>query len=159
MAGTRWLSDEEQAAWRGLQRMQLQLSAKLNHQLTEDAGLSLPDYGMLVVLSEQPDGRLRPFELAREFGWEKSRLSHHISRMVGRGLVKREKCPSDQRGALVAITTRGRKALADAAPGHVESVRRWFVDLLTPAQLRALASIGDTVVDALVQDCQGEGGL
>jgi len=156
VAGTRWLNDEEHAAWRGLQRMQLQLSAKLNRQLTEEAGLSLPDYGVLVALSEHRDGRMRAFELGRELGWEKSRLSHHISRMAERGLVKREKCASDQRGAFVAITGKGRKAITEAAAGHVAAVRRWFVDLLTPAQLRALAAVGDTVVDALVRECQAE---
>ena len=113
---------------------------------------------MLVALSEHPDGRMRAFELGRELGWEKSRLSHHISRMAERGLVKREKCASDQRGAFVAMTRKGRKALTEAAPGHVAAVRRWFVDLLTPAQLRAVAAVGDTVIEALVQECQTEDG-
>ncbi len=156
----RWLTDEEQAAWRGWQRVQAQLTARLNRQLADDTGLSLQDYGVLVVLSDQPEGRMRAFELGRELGWEKSRLSHHVSRMAARGLVVRERCPTDQRGLYVTITARGRKALASAAPGHVDEVRRSFIDVLTPAQVAALADIAETVLAAMADaraDPPGEG--
>ena len=152
----RWLTDDEQAAWRGLQRLQRELAAKLSRQLALDSGLSLQDYAVLVALTDRPEGRMRAFELGRELGWEKSRVSHHISRMAERGLVVRERCETDQRGAFVAITDEGRVAIESAAPGHVAAVRRWFVDLLTPEQLRALTEIGDTVSAALVKDCDAE---
>ncbi len=145
----RWLDERELAAWRGLQRMQAQLTAKLNRELSTDSALSLQDYTALVVLSEQPEDRLRSYELGRELGWEKSRLSHHIARMAERGLVTREKCPSDQRGLYVCLTTEGRRTLEAAAPGHVAAVRRDFIDLLNPDQLATLADITDVVVEAL----------
>ena len=104
---------------------------------------------MLVVLTDQPEGRMRAFELGRELGWEKSRVSHHVSRMVARGLVTRERCPSDQRGAFVVVTARGRRAIESAAPGHVAAVRRYFVDQLSPAQLDALGDITETVLENL----------
>lgn len=155
---TRWLTDDEQAAWRGLQRMQAQLSGALGRALAEDAGLSLADYAVLVELSDAPDGRLRPFELGRALGWEKSRLSHHLARMVGRGLVGRERCPSDQRGLLLALTPEGRTVLERAAPGHVAAVRRAFVDRLTPEQLATVAEVARTVVDGLSDVCEGAAG-
>lgn len=153
----RWLTAGEQAAWRGFLRMQAKLVARLNRDLSERAGLSFQDYGVLVLLSEQQDGRLRAYELGDELGWEKSRVSHHVARMEVRDLVTREPCPSDQRGLFVAITPEGRRALAHAAPAHVEAVRRAFIDQLTPEQLAALADIADAALAGLsTLDAAGE---
>ena len=129
--------------------MQLRLTALLGRELHEASGLSLQDYFVLVVLTERPGGRLRAFELGEELGWEKSRLSHHISRMAERGLVVRERCPSDQRGAFVAVTEQGRREITAAAPGHVAAVRTHFVDLLKPEQLDQLGDITETVLGPL----------
>ncbi len=152
----RWLTAAEQSAWRGLQRMQAHLAGMLSRDLSARSGLSLPDYTVLVVLSEQPDGRMRSFELGRELGWEKSRLSHHVARMANRGLLRREKCPSDQRGLFISLTPLGRTELEQAAPGHVEAVRQNFVDLLTPLQLRSLSEIAERVVESLDEQCRKE---
>jgi DNA-binding MarR family transcriptional regulator len=152
----RWLTPDELRAWTGLQRLQAQLGAELNRHLSAHSDLSLQDYGVLVVLSEQPAGRLRPYELGRQLGWEKSRVSRHVGRMEARGLVERRPCRTDQRGRYVAITEPGRAALEGAAPAHVAHVRRVFIDLLTPGQLATLAGIADTVVGALDLDCGPE---
>jgi DNA-binding MarR family transcriptional regulator len=157
MQEARWLDDREARAWRGLQAVQLRLTATLSRALGAESELSYPDYTVLVVLTDQPDGRLRAFELGRELGWEKSRLSHHVSRMVARGLVTRERCPDDQRGAFVVVTDAGRAAIEAAAPGHVAAVRRHFIDLLSPAQLDTLAAITDTVLSSLDDDPARDG--
>ncbi len=149
MEAVRWLSEREAAAWRGLQTMQMQLNATLARELAGDSDLSYPDYMVLVALTDQPDGRRRPFELAGDLGWEKSRVSHHVSRMVRRGLVGRVRCPSDQRGSFVVITDKGCAALAAAAPGHVDAVRRYVIDRLSPEQLDSLAAIAAVVMSAL----------
>jgi DNA-binding MarR family transcriptional regulator len=114
--------------------------------------MSEADYEVLVHLSEAPEGRLRPYQLGRITQWEKSRLSHHLSRMGERGLVERQFCPTDNRGSFVAITESGRAAIAAAAPQHVEDVRRLFIDVLTPEQLDAIADIADTVLANLDGD-------
>ena len=145
-AGPAWLSDDEQAAWRGLLRMTGALSTALNRQLSTGAGLSLLDYGVLVALAEAPTGRLRPYEVGHELGIEKSRLSHLLTRLVERHLVTRVPCPTDQRGWLIAITPTGRRALRGAAPDHVAAVRRLFIDLLDGAQLAQLAGIAEAVL-------------
>ena len=150
---TTWLDDAEAQAWRGLQLMQLQLTAALSRELSEQTGLSYRDYLVLVVLTDQPDGRMRAFELGRELGWEKSRLSHHISRMVDRGLVERQKCSEDRRGAHVTVTPAGRKAIEAAAPTHVAGVRRRFVEHLTPEQLQVLTEISERVLAGLEAEC------
>jgi DNA-binding MarR family transcriptional regulator len=138
VTNVRWLDAKELQAWKRLLLMHLQLTATLSRELAEASGLSYQDYLVLAALTDRADGRMRAFELGRELGWEKSRLSHHIARMVERGLVRREKCETDQRGAFVVVSKKGRKAIEAAAPGHVEGVRRHFIELLSPAELDTL---------------------
>ena len=149
MGEIRWLNEREEAAWRSLQFMQMRLEGELARQLATDSGLSYPDYLVLVALTDRPDGRMRLFELADVLGWEKSRLSHHVGRMADRRLVKKEKCNSDRRGAYVVITEGGRQDIEAAAPGHVTTVRRLFVDRLTPTQLHAISEAAAIVLAAL----------
>ncbi|GAA4414123.1 MarR family transcriptional regulator [Actinokineospora soli] len=149
---TRWLDDDEQRAWRGYLHMQARLSARLNRQLQDDSGLSLADFAVLVELSEVPGGRTRVLALADKLQWEKSRLSHQLNRMRGRGLVDRQECPNDRRGAFVALTEQGRETIEAAAPRHVETVREYLFDLITPEQVAALSDIADRVADRLAED-------
>jgi DNA-binding MarR family transcriptional regulator len=146
MAKVRWLSESEERAWRALQFMQMRLEAELARQLTAESGLSYPDYVVLVTLTDHPDGRLRLFELGATLGWEKSRLSHHVTRMADRGFVKKEPCDDDRRGSFVVVTKRGRSEIEAAAPGHVRSVRELFVDQLTPDELVVIASAAEKVL-------------
>ncbi len=149
MSEPRWLTADEQRAWRSYLRMQSRLTAELGRHLQTSSDLSLADYDVLVHLTDAPDGRLRPFEIQRALDWEQSRLSHHLSRMQRRGLVAREECAEDGRGAVVAITEAGRQAITAAAPGHVETVRRLFFDALTPEQVAALGRLSGQVLARL----------
>lgn len=146
MDETRWLDEDEQATWRGLLRMEVQLHQRLSRALQREAGMSEADYGVLVELSETPDERLRIFELGSYLQWEKSRLSHHLRRMEQRGLVERQECETDRRGAFVVLTEQGRVAIQDAAPKHVAEVRRAFIDALTSEQLDQLQQITGEVL-------------
>lgn len=145
----RWLTDREDRAWRGYLRMRRLLEAQLGRDLQQASGLSVADYEVLVNLSEAPRGRLRINDLAAEMEWEKSRLSHHLTRMEGRGLVRKDECATDGRGAFVVLTPKGRAAIRKAAPLHVERVRHYVFDVLTPQQLDTLAEIADDVVGRL----------
>jgi len=144
-----WLNEREQTAWRSFLQLHAQLTAELARRLTSESRLSYPDYEVLVVLTDQPDARLRVFELAEALGWEKSRASHHVARMAERGLVKKVPCPTDRRGAFVAVTARGRRYIEAAAPGHVAAVRELFVDRLSPAQLDVIARVAENVLTPL----------
>lgn len=152
MTETRWLTDAEQRAWRGYIAMQAQLTAVLSRQLQADSELSHSDFAVLVQLTDNPDERVRIFELARALQWEKSRLSHHLARMQRRGLVAREECPSDARGAFIVLTPEGRRAIEDAAPRHVETVRRLVFDALAPDQVEAFAEISESVLKKLADE-------
>ncbi|MGO8877032.1 MAG: MarR family winged helix-turn-helix transcriptional regulator [Acidimicrobiales bacterium] len=144
-----WLDEREDRAWRSFLSMQSHLRRVLGRELQQQTGLSDADYAVLVHLSEAPSGRLRPMELGDAADWEKSRLSHHLTRMERRGLVERQICPSDSRGAFVALTPAGRTAIEVAAPFHVAQVRRWFVSAMTPAQLETLTVISEELLARL----------
>ena len=148
---TRWLTEDEHRAWRGLLQMTAQLDARLARQLQEHSGLSRADYDVLVPLSEAADGRLRMFELGDELCCDQSRLSHHLSRMHKRGLVEREDCLSDRRGAFVALTAAGQAAIEKAAPSHVDAVRQLVFEGLTQAQVKALGTVTAHVLANLQQ--------
>jgi len=146
---SRWLTEEEQRAWRGLLRMTTQLNARMNRQLLQDYGISLADYEVLVALSEAPAGRLRVFEIADALAWEQSRVSHQLARMQRRDLITREDCASDARGAFAVLTEAGRAAIERAAPAHVETVRQLVFDGLTQDQLTTLTQVTSRVLDRL----------
>jgi DNA-binding MarR family transcriptional regulator len=148
---TPWLSDREQRVWRGWLAVNAQLPAALHRELQADAGLSLPDFDVLVQLTDDAEGRVRVTDLARALGWERSRVSHHVTRMEGRGLVRREDCRDDARGAYVVLTPEGRAAIGRAAPGHVRTVRSLLFDHLSEHELQVLARVLDNLSTRLDQ--------
>lgn len=148
----RWLDEDEARAWRSLQIMQARLTALLARDLSAHSELSYQDYVVLVALTDQPDGQMRLFQLSNALGWEKSRMSHQVSRMAERGLVEKSKCGSDRRGAYVTVTAAGRQEIGAAAPSHLEAVRRLVIDRLTPAQLVSLAEVAETVLAAVTDE-------
>ena len=152
MTDPRWLDDDEARTWRGLHRMRGALDAALDQQLAEH-GLSGADYAVLVSLSESDGDLLRARDLARAVAWDRSRLSHQLRRMEARGLVRRSECAEDARGTMVALTPQGRRAVEAAAPGHVATVRRVFVDLLDRTELTVLGDVFERVTQAA---CPGE---
>ncbi len=132
--------------------MRFKLMSHLARELQRETGLSEADYDVLVALSEAPGQRYRLGELSEQLDWEKSRLSKQIGRMSTRGLVTRDDCTTDSRGAFAVLTKSGRRAIEAAAPIHVDLVRKWFIDALTPAQLKAMTAIGTAVVDRLTEE-------
>jgi DNA-binding MarR family transcriptional regulator len=146
MAKPRWLDEREARLWRIWLRLNQELPSVLEEQISRDSGLSGADYAVLVPLSESRQGMLRARELRREILWDRSRLSHHVSRMEKRGLVVREECAEDARGAMVRMTDQGRAAIEGAAPGHVAATRRYFFDLLTDEEVDVLTAVYDRVL-------------
>jgi DNA-binding MarR family transcriptional regulator len=140
-----WLSENEQRAWRA----QVRLTVLLYRQLDRDLapfGLSVSDYEILVALSEAPEYRLRMTDLADEITQSRSRLSHQITRMESRGLVRRDACEGDKRGMFAVLTDDGLATIERVAPAHVESVRRHFMDWLTPAQMSSITQVYEPIV-------------
>jgi DNA-binding MarR family transcriptional regulator len=151
----RWLDQREQASWRAYLDMTALLTARLNREMQDQSGISIADFSVLAQLSEHVDARMRVLELARALGWEKSRLSHQLTRMQQRGLVERSNCSEDRRGAFVILTDKGRDTVVGAAPRHVDAVRRYVFDPLSQEQVDALGTIAQAVIGTLAAACAG----
>jgi len=146
-----WLDEGEQRAWRAWTESTRLLLGALDRQLVEDAGLSLTDYELLVRLSEAPGRRLRMSALADATLATRSGCTRAVTRLAGLGWVRRASDADDGRGTVAELTDRGLTKLEAAAPGHVRAVREHLLDVLTGAQVRELAAIGERVRDGLDQ--------
>ena len=145
-AGPRWLSDEEQRSWRAYLHGSRLLEVALDADLSGH-GVSLPEYEILSMLSEAEGDRMRMSALADLVVQSRSRVTHTASRLERRGLVTREPCAEDGRGVELVLTEEGRDTLDALARIHVESVRRHFVDLLSPERFAALGAAMAVVRD------------
>ncbi len=132
---------DELSAWRGFIETSERMRAVIGSRLQTDSGLSTGDYSVLLSLTESPDNRVRSSELATKVGWERSRLSHHLGRMEQRGLIRREECLTDNRGAEACLTAAGADAFRRASAPHLHAVQELFVSALSPEQLDAVAEI------------------
>ncbi|MEU8165018.1 MarR family winged helix-turn-helix transcriptional regulator [Micromonospora sp. NPDC049004] len=135
-----WLNADEERAWRAFLRVVVAVQSGTTRDLAA-VGLSEPDYEVLSTLSERPGHTSTLGEQADKMGWSRSRLSRHATRMEGRGLLRRTPDPADGRGCFLVLTEQGLDALENAAPAHVQSVRRHFIDRLTPDDLAAIEQI------------------
>jgi DNA-binding MarR family transcriptional regulator len=135
---TRWLDNRQQRAWRTFMVGSIALMERLDRDLRERHGLSLPEYEVLVRLSESPDLSLRMAELAHSVSNSRSRMTHTVARLEREGLVVRRSCASDKRGVLAVLTEEGRRRLVAAAPDHVESVRTAVIDVISADDLHAI---------------------
>jgi Transcriptional regulators len=146
MEPVRWLTPEEQQAWRAFIRGAALLLDQLDSELVEAHGLTLADYEILAWLSEAPRGGLRMSELADRALVSRSRLTYRFDRLVAEGLVERRPCASDRRGSLAVLTATGRRRLERAAPTHVDGVVAYLVDRCSSRDLaaigRAFSSVG-----------------
>ncbi|GAA3838097.1 MarR family winged helix-turn-helix transcriptional regulator [Amycolatopsis tucumanensis] len=139
----------ELRVWRGFIETAEALRGELGSRLQSEAGLSSGDYTVLLALSEADGQRLRSSQLADGVGWERSRLSHHLGRMERRGLIRREHCATDSRGAEVVLTAEGAAAFRAATVPHLTAVRELFVDALSPDQLAAAGEIAAALGERL----------
>ena len=149
---TRWLSDEEMAAWVRLVAVVELLPGVLDGQLRRDAALTHFDYHVLAMLSEAPQRTLRMTELATRTNATLPRLSHVVRRLEERGLVERTPCPSDGRATNARLTDSGWAKVRDTAPGHVATVREHVLDALTPEQVDQLSTIAEALLTRLDPD-------
>ena len=146
-----WLDDDEQKAWRSYLLMHRTLETHLERHLHREFGLSKSDFEILVNLSESQTGRMRAFELGKMTQWEKSRMSHHLSRMEKRGLIRKEAC--DARYPEIVITDEGLAAIKACAPAHAARVRQFFVDVLGTDRMIALGEASDEIVETIEKHC------
>lgn len=148
----RWLDADQMDAWLGLVGVLIKLPAALDTQLQRDSGVSHFEYQVLAGLSEAPERTLRMSTIAQFANGSLSRLSHVVQRLEDRGWVTRVPCPEDRRATNAVLTDAGYAKVVATAPGHVETVRRLVIDVLTSAQLAELSRITTTVVTTIEED-------
>ena len=151
MTEPRWLSDEQQQAWRRFVQVLIKMPAALEAQLQRDAGLTHMGYMVLSTLSEREDRRLAMSRLAKLASASLSRLSHVVARLEAQGWVRRERDPEDGRVQIAVLTDAGHAKVVDSAPGHAEAVQQLLFDRLTPAQMRQLARLADALLEMPVE--------
>ncbi|GAA1642785.1 MarR family winged helix-turn-helix transcriptional regulator [Georgenia ruanii] len=145
----RWLLPEESEAWLSVWTMMVWLPTRLDAQLREDVALTLPEYHALSQISMAPERTLRLSELAAVANMTLSHLSRVVSRLEKAGLVRRTPDPTDGRYTLAVLTEAGWRKVVAAAPGHVDAVRRYVFDNLTPEQKKALGDAAARIVETL----------
>lgn len=154
---TRWLSADEQTAWRAYLRGSRLLEAALDKDL-QSHGVQLTEYEIISMLSEAPTRRLRMSSLADLVVQSRSRLTHTAARLEKRGWVRRESCLEDRRGVELVLTASGLEAVQQMAALHVESVRRHLVDAMTPEMFAALGNAMEAIRNAITESGAAVGG-
>ena len=144
----RWLTDEQQTAWRPFAALLFRLPSLLDAQLQKDAGIGHFEYMVLAHLSEAPGRTLRMSELAAITSGSLSRLSHVVARLEAKGWVRREPCPGDGRFINAVLTDAGWQKIVETAPGHVAAVQKLLIETLTPEDLRSLGAISTQILEA-----------
>lgn len=142
-------TEEERTLWRTFFVMRRQLDLNLERRLQSDSGISGADFEILASLAEEPTHRRRSGQIGDIIGWEKSRVSHQITRMEQRGLVVRETCDDDARGVWVSLTPEGRRAALRAARDHGAAIREYFFDLLDERERAMLLTVSKKVLDTI----------
>ena len=151
----RWLSADELAVWMKFSVVLVRLPQELDAQLQRDAGISWFEYLVLAGLSEAPDRTMRMSRLAVLANGSLSRLSHVVKRLENRGWVVRRPCPEDGRFTNATLTDDGWEKVVATAPGHVATVRRFFVEKLDPGALEQVGGAVDGLLAGLLppEDC------
>ncbi|NUS00864.1 MAG: MarR family transcriptional regulator [Kribbellaceae bacterium] len=139
-------------AWVRLAAVLELLPGVLDSQLRRDAELTHFDYYVMAMLSEAPKRTLRMTALAQRTNATLPRLSHVVKRLEDRGLIERFPCPEDARATNARLTAAGWKKIKATAPGHVETVRRHVIDVLTPEQITQLAGITAAILESVDPD-------
>jgi DNA-binding MarR family transcriptional regulator len=145
----KWLTAAELASWLSVVRLMTWLPWSIDQQLQRDSNLRMVEYQVLAMLSQSPERTMRMSALAEVTNASLSRLSHLVTRLERRGLVRREPDPADGRFTLAILTDKGFRTLAEAAPGHVAHVRSLVIDVLSPEQLRRLGHTADRIVSRI----------
>ena len=133
------LTRRELETWRGFRFMVEETSLAVSRALSSETGISGGQFGILSVLQGAPGHWMRQQEVADAMRWDRTRLSHQLTRMQGRGWIERNK--GDGGMTLVSLTKAGQQELLRAAPALGRIVKERFFGRLSEAQLAALEEI------------------
>jgi DNA-binding MarR family transcriptional regulator len=135
------LSPHELRIWHAFKLMGEDVLVRVGRDITEATGLSGPEFGVLSRLAALGKGEMRQQALANMMGWDKSRLSHQLTRMKTRKLIERRS--TDKNTVLVVLTKLGQQKLDAARPVHAESVRRNLLSRLSTQQIETIVRVSN----------------
>jgi DNA-binding MarR family transcriptional regulator len=158
MGEPHWLNEHELRAWKDFLAVSTILNRQVDQRLKTQAGLTQPQYEVLVHLSEAPSGELRMAELAAAAMTSRSRLTYQVDQLEKARLIRRTSCPTDERGVVATLTEKGWAKLRQTAPGHATFVRERFIDALAPPTFTALAEALRALAKTLDDDAAPEPG-
>jgi DNA-binding MarR family transcriptional regulator len=153
MAETRTLEPDEWELWDSWMRAQRLLTRELDHGLQRDCGISKAEFSVLVTLWQAPGSEMRVGELSESLDWEKSRVSHQLTRMENRGFVERTRYEASGRRAGIGLTAKGRRAAESAIVVHAGNIRHYFLESLTPQQAAAFRSWSEQMINRIQPRC------
>ena len=151
----RKLSEPEAELFHAFYVMRRGFDRALDDQLQRDDGISISELEVLMALVRAPGRRLRVRDLVELTGWEKSRISHQVTRMEGRGFVERQECEEDRRASWIQLTGEGRRVVVRALPRHTATIRRILYDAITPQQQDELLAISLRMTAAMEGEAAG----
>lgn len=146
------VSPEDWEVWRDYYRAGREITHAFDRRLQDDAGISHPEYSVMLALWNAPHRKLRTGELADDLAWEKSRVSHQVTRMVARGLLERTECDTDARGVWVGLTAEGSRTMLAATRDHTAAIRAWFFDVLTDDEKQIIQTASQRMRAKLIED-------
>jgi DNA-binding MarR family transcriptional regulator len=140
------LDERELRAWRGMLRAHAALTKALDADLEAAHGLPLSSYEVLMYLNDAEGRKLRMRDLAASVILSRSGLTRLADRLEREGLIRRETCSDDARGAYAVLTPAGAEKLAVARTTHLAGVRSLFLQHFSEPELDALGDAWERVV-------------
>jgi len=139
------LSPQELRVWHAFRLMHEDVLARVGWDIAQATGLSGSEFAVLSRLAGPGKGEMRQQVLARMMDWDKSRLSHQLTRMQERSLIERRRV--DGKTVLIVLTKLGREKLDAARPVHAASVRRNLLSRLTQEQIDTIVRVSNLLGD------------
>jgi DNA-binding MarR family transcriptional regulator len=135
------LDPVERRAWRAFLQTHARVARRLEADLIARNDLPLAEFDVLFQLASAEGSRLRMAELADRVLLSRAGITRLVDRLVVDGLVGRVRCESDARGFYAVLTEIGKARLEEATPGHIESIRRTFLERYDCSELELLAGL------------------
>ena len=124
--------------WRAFLQAHARVTRRLDEELRAEHDLSLAEYDALLTIADAPDRRIRMRQLADRVILSKSGVTRLIDRLVLDGLVQRDVCLSDARGAEAVLTPAGLDRLRRASRTHLRGIDEHFLAAMDQADLSVI---------------------
>jgi DNA-binding MarR family transcriptional regulator len=113
----------------------------LSASLVASHGLTINDYGCLLLLSRAEENGMRRIDLANELQLSPSGITRLLDRLEDQGLVGKGACKEDARVSYAVLTDAGLAKLKEAAPEHIRDIDRRLAAALSEEEMQTLTEL------------------